>query len=173
MTDFSRHLKTLGQLTRCYCGHCLYFSFRVSLRNLAGEAFLQSRLQQKFPAVYACIITGLIWGAWYYPDFIIGNWEYTNVAQISLFSFTIASSIFIGWLFIQTNENVFIAMLAHFGANIVFTFSPLFKVYGDLNHVSISLYLGIVWLIVFVIVGIYGMDLKGKKISKRTNLSGL
>ena len=55
---------------------------------------------------------------------------------------------------------------AHFGANIVFTFSPLFKKYGDVNQASISFYLGIVWLVVIIIVSFYGMDLKEKKNSK-------
>ena len=139
------------------------FFFPGVTEEFGWRGFLQSRLQQKFPAVFACMITGLVWGAWYYPDFIIGNWEYTNVAQVSLFSFTMAASIFIGWLFIQTDENVFIAMLAHFGANIVFTFSPLFKVYGDLNHVSISFYImGLVWIAVILVAIVvnYGIEFK-------------
>lgn len=132
--------------------------------EFAWRGFLQSRLQQKIQAVYSCVIVGLVWGSWHYPDFILGNWNTSNSAQVSFFFFTIGCSIIIGWLFIQTNENVFIAMLAHFGANVVFTFSPVFKSYGENSFITIGFYIGLVWLVVFVIIGKYGMDLQRKKI---------
>ena len=38
------------------------FFFPGVTEEFAWRGFLQSRLQQKFHAVYACIITGLVWG---------------------------------------------------------------------------------------------------------------
>jgi CAAX protease family protein len=149
------------------------FLFPGITEEFAWRGFLQSQLQQKYQAVYACVIVGLVWGSWHYPDFLLGNWDASIGSQLGFFAFTISASIFIGWLFIQTNENVFIAMLAHFGANIVFTFSPIFYVYEDRGYTSIFLYIGLVWLVVLVIIGFFGLDLKHKKLSEKTELSRL
>ncbi len=149
------------------------FLFPGITEEFAWRGFLQSRLQQRFQAIYACVIVGLVWGSWHYPDFLLGNWETSISSQLSFFSFIIAASIIIGWLFIQTDENVFIAMLAHFGANIVFTFSPIFNIYEEGSFMTISLYIGLVWVVAFIIVGVFGMDLKRKKQSKIADLSRL
>ncbi len=138
------------------------FLFPGFTEEFAWRGFLQSRLQQKFQSVYACILVGLVWGTWHYPDFLLGNWETTIYSQLSFFTFIIAASIIIGWLFIQTEENVFIAMLAHFGANIVFTFSPIFNIYEEGSFTTISLYIGFVWVVVFLIVWKFGMNLQRK-----------
>ena len=149
------------------------FLFPGIAEEFAWRGFLQSRLQQKFQAVYACGIVGLVWGSWHYPDFLLGNWETNISSQLSFFAFIIAASIFIGWLFIQTGENVFIAMLAHFGANIVFTFSPIFNIYGDGSFLTIALYISLVWVVAITLIGLFGLSLKRKKISKKRDLSRL
>ena len=97
----------------------------------------------------------------------MGNWDNRISVQISFFTFIIAASIFIGWLFIQTGENVFIAMLAHFGANVVFTFSPIFNIYEDGSYLTIAMYIGLTWLAVIVIISVFGFDLQRKKMTKK------
>jgi len=149
------------------------FLFPGITEEFAWRGFLQSRLQERFQAFYACVIVGLVWGSWHYPDFLLGNWETNLSSQLSFFAFIIAASIYIGWLFIQTGENVFIAMLAHFGANIVFTFSPIFNIYEEGSFLTIALYISLVWVVAFTLIGLFGLGLKRKKLAKKTDLSSL
>jgi membrane protease YdiL (CAAX protease family) len=149
------------------------FLFPGITEEFAWRGFLQSRLQQKFKATYACVIVGVVWGCWHYPDFLLENWNTSIGSQVGFFFITVGASIIIGWLFRQTGETVFIAMLAHFGANIVFTFSPIFNIYEDGSRMTITLYIVLVWVAVLLIIARFGLDLKKEKIAEKAHLSRL
>jgi FtsH-binding integral membrane protein len=118
-------------------------------------------------------MVGLVWGCWHYPDFLLENWDTSIGSQTGFFFITVGASIIIGWLFRQTGETVFIAMLAHFGANIVFTFSPIFNIYEDGSRMTITLYIALVWVAVLLIIARFGLDLKKEKIAEKAHLSRL
>ena len=97
--------------------------------EFAWRGFLQRKLQHKFAPVIACLMTGLVWGAWHGFDFLLGNWDASAVSVVAFCIYIAGTAQLVGWCFNISGGSVLIAMLAHFGANVVNFFMPMWNVY--------------------------------------------
>jgi len=77
-----------------------------------GYAF--EHLRQKYDALGAAIIAGLMWGLWHLPLFFVPRAEdYYNNPVWGLLLTTILAGIILAWFYSNTNGSVFAAMLGH------------------------------------------------------------
>ena len=77
-----------------------------------GYAF--EYLRQKYDALVAAIIAGVMWGAWHLPLFFVPRSEdYYNRPLWGLLLTTTLAGIIFAWLYANTNGSIFAAMLGH------------------------------------------------------------
>ena len=99
-----------------------FFVFAVTLflagalEELGWRGFLQPRLQQRFSALSASIVIGVVWGIWHIPMIFTGSggtftafWEYMLNA--------IAVSVILGWVYNNTGGVLPAVMIAHAAHN--------------------------------------------------------
>lgn len=125
------------------------------------RGFMQERLSDKYSVFSASLLVGLIWGAWHYMDFLMGNWAMTTKTQLLFMIYILATAVIIGWIYVNT-KSIFMAMLAHFGANIVNFFIPLWNNYGNSN-LPVYFYISLLWGIILIILFVTGSNLQHRK----------
>ena len=77
-----------------------------------GYAFEQ--LRERYPALLAAVIAGLIWGLWHLPLFFVPRAEfYYNRPVWGLLLTTVLVGIILAWFYANTGGSVFAAMLGH------------------------------------------------------------
>ena len=96
------------------------------------------------PVVAASILVGLTWGGWHAMDFLMNNWTNGPGYWAGFAVYISGTSMVIGWLFMRSGGNIGIAILAHFGANIVNFFTPMWEDY-DGSLLPAFLFIGSLW----------------------------
>ncbi|MBB6645526.1 CPBP family intramembrane glutamic endopeptidase [Halobellus ruber] len=97
------------------------FTFGVSLflagalEELGWRGFLQPRLQQRFSALHASLVIGVVWGLWHVPMILTGTGGFTVFREYML-SVTVMSVI-LGWLYNNTEGALPVVMVAHASHN--------------------------------------------------------
>jgi membrane protease YdiL (CAAX protease family) len=86
----------------------------------------QPRLQQRYGALWAAVLVGVIWSLWHlWPIAAPGGLNTTTWSETSLtFIRLISTSIVYAWLFNSTRGSLLIVMLAHAGHNLAVRFVP-------------------------------------------------
>lgn len=102
------------------------FLFAGPLQEEAGWRGTSTRLlQSRFGALWASLITGVIWGLWHLPLFFQNREEaYYNQPVFGLLISTTLLSVLHTWIYNSTKRSLFAAMLMHTSwnwANYVFT----------------------------------------------------
>ena len=95
--------------------------------EFAWRGYLFDHLRAKHSLGVASIIVGTVWGIWHCFDFIIGNWTFTIPLFCSYILYLISISIIICYLYEKSGQNIVIAILTHFSANALVSFTPLWK----------------------------------------------
>ena len=108
------------------------------------RGFFQERLNKKMPVFLGSLIVGLTWGTWHGMDFLMGNWPQEPFNVFIFFIYIVGVSVIIGEVYTRAGGNVAIAMIAHFGANIVNFFIPVWKIDAGLETPFI--FLGLLWV---------------------------
>jgi membrane protease YdiL (CAAX protease family) len=87
----------------------------------------QPRLQQKYGALWAAVLVGVVWSLWHlWPAAAPGGLSTTTWSDASLtFIRLISTSVVYAWLFNSTRGSLLIVMLAHAGHNLAVRFVPL------------------------------------------------
>ena len=99
--------------------------------EFAWRGFLQAKLQLSGRHWWtSSVIVGLVWGSWHGFDFLLGNWTFSFPEIFGYPLYIISTSIIVGFAFDRSGKSVLMAMIAHFGANIVNFFTPVFQEYG-------------------------------------------
>ncbi len=114
------------------------------------RGFLQQRLQGKTGVFLASLLTGLVWGGWHGMDFLMGNWPSDIFNVLVFFAYITGTSILIGYLYQWSGRSVFVAMLAHFSANIVNFFLPVWNTNAGLTTPLI--FVGLLWLTALILL---------------------
>jgi membrane protease YdiL (CAAX protease family) len=77
-----------------------------------GYAF--EHLQERYSALVAAILAGLMWGLWHLPLFFVPRAEdYYNNPIWGLLLTTVLAGIILAWIYVNTNGSIFAAMLGH------------------------------------------------------------
>ena len=86
-----------------------------ALEELGWRGFLQPRLQQRFSALRAGIVIGVVWGFWHVPMILTGTGEFTVFWEYMLN--IVAMSVILGWLYNNTDGALPVVMIAHASHN--------------------------------------------------------
>jgi membrane protease YdiL (CAAX protease family) len=86
-----------------------------ALEELGWRGFLQPRLQQRFSALRASIVIGIVWGLWHVPMILTGTGDFTVFWEYLLN--VIALSVILGWLYNNTEGALPVVMIAHASHN--------------------------------------------------------
>jgi len=121
------------------------------------RGFMQHRLQLKINWFFASVIVGFIWGSWHTMDFIMGNWSYSFEVLLIFFAYIIGSSVIIGYLYQKSKGSIAIAILAHFGANCVNFFLPVWK--QDAGWETAIIFISMLWVVGILMALIHPISL--------------
>jgi membrane protease YdiL (CAAX protease family) len=132
--------------------------------ELGWRGFALPRLLERYSALIASVVLGLLWGLWHLPlVFTEGLGLFGQPIWLLLADIT-AKSVLFTWVFLRTRGSVLIAALLH-GTTNLFLVSPPVTVSGDLLLPLLAM--GAKWLLVAVIVLVCGPGL----IRERTDQS--
>jgi membrane protease YdiL (CAAX protease family) len=113
-------------------------------------------LQERWSALVASLILGLIWGLWHLPLFFVKS---AGQYYIPLWAFLLASpalSILTTWVYNSTGKRLFAAILFHAVANTgIDIFPPIEKAAGGDQRAFLILG-GLYWLWALLAVGLFG-----------------
>lgn len=126
------------------------------------RGFLQQRLQGQTGVFLASLITGIVWGTWHGMDFLMGNWPSDTFNVLVFFTYIVGTSIVIGYLYECSGRSIFVAIVAHFSANIVNFFLPVWNTNAGLTTPII--FVGLLWLTALVLLV---FELRKKRFSQR------
>ena len=100
------------------------------------RGFALPRLQQRFGALRATLLLGVLWVFWHLPDFLTNaqrggpGADFATLFTINFpvfFLMVIAMAIIFTWVFNHTRGSVFIALLLHASINTFSIIQPLFS----------------------------------------------
>ena len=105
----------------------LVLVFGIVLGTLVGggqeeigwRGFAQPELQQRYSAVVAAVVVGVVWGAWHLPLFfdpLAPHSAWPLASQVTYFFGIVGFSILLAWVYNGTGGSILLAMLMH-GAN--------------------------------------------------------
>jgi membrane protease YdiL (CAAX protease family) len=86
-----------------------------ALEELGWRGFLQPRLQQRFSALHASVVIGVVWGLWHVPMILTGTGDFTVFWEYMLNMTFI--SVILGWLYNNTDGALPVVMVAHASHN--------------------------------------------------------
>lgn len=131
--------------------------FAGSLEEFGWRGFAQTHLQERYDALIAAVIIGIIVGVWHYPWLLLGGAGYENAglgAFVGLPLLMIFMAIIFAWLFNGSGGTIPVVMLGH----AIFNASPVFEFAGDapewLTGLGLLLWIGLV----IALIVVYGRD---------------
>jgi hypothetical protein len=89
------------------------------------RGYALARLQDRYSALVASLILGVLWGVWHLPFFFIKGTEQETTPFFLFVLSIIASSILITWVYNHTKGSVLLALLFHNAVNITALYLPL------------------------------------------------
>lgn len=101
------------------------FFFPGITEELGWRGFLQASLQRRFGAFLGSVGVGLTWGLWHGRSLITEPDAYRGEPYLWFMLLVVGSSVILGWIWNHTRGSVLLAMIGHFGANVVFSFFPM------------------------------------------------
>jgi membrane protease YdiL (CAAX protease family) len=120
------------------------------------RGFALPRLQQRWSALTASLILGLIWGLWHYPASLIGTGVPLEMPFAVFLVWVILGTILFTWVYNNTGS-MLIAILMHSAANATFNYLPLLPEFtGQIG--TFWIFLGMLALAVVVVVARYGSE---------------
>ena len=136
----------------------VFFTTGPLQEEFGWRGYVVEHLQNKYSALTAAVIAGLLWGSWHAPLFFANRNEpyYTNPAW-GLMLTTLLVGIILAWIYINTNGSIFAAMLGH----AMFNWSNYVFPALDVDAAGLILF-GLYFLIVGYIIWQYG----GKTLTK-------
>jgi membrane protease YdiL (CAAX protease family) len=112
------------------------------------------RLQQRYIALAASLILGLVHGFWHFPGFLIGQGTPEEMPFYVFMLWVFALTILITWVYNNT-RSVLMAILMHSAANVTFAYLPLTpSAAGGIP--TFWLFLGLLWLVTVVVIIVFG-----------------
>ena len=138
----------------------VFFTTGPLQEEFGWRGYVVEHLQNKYSALTAAVIGGLLWGSWHAPLFFANRSEpyYTNPAW-GLMLTTLLVGIILAWIYINSKGSIFAAMLGHAMFNWTnYVFPAL-----DVDAAGLILFV-LYFLVVGYIIWQYGAKtLSGKK----------
>ena len=128
--------------------------------ELAWRGFALPRLLERYSALVASVVLGVLWGLWHLPLLFTEGTALFGQPIWLLLTDIVAKSILFTWVFLHTRGSVLIAALLH-GTTNLFVVSPTMASAGDLLLPGLAL--AAKWLLVVVIVLVCGPALTRRR----------
>lgn len=133
--------------------------------ELGWRGFALPQLQRSYSALGASLIIGVVWAIWHIPLYFTA-WSNSTIPFPAYLIALVALSIIFTWLYNNTGGSILLTMLMHASFNSV---SGLVPFSGDtvtrpFPLSVIVIYLGAMWIIALVAVGLYGRNLTPESI---------
>jgi membrane protease YdiL (CAAX protease family) len=136
--------------------------------ELAWRGFALPRLLQRYSALVASVVLGVLWGLWHLPLIFTEGKALFGQPIWLLLADIVAKSILFTWVFLRTRGSVLIAALLHATTNL-FAVSPTVSQSGDLLLPVLAMVAK--WLLVVALVLAYRAAFLTKT-SRRPSPSG-
>ena len=117
--------------------------------EIGWRGYVLPRLQAKYTALAAALITGVIWGLWHLPK-LITHWDWGYFALFMID--TIIKSVFLAWIYNGTRGSLLLVMMAHSAWNTAGIFIPTASTLSAANLGPFAMLVILEVLIVMVIV---------------------
>src|SRR5512135_586004 len=98
--------------------------------EIGWRGYVLPRLQAKYAALAASLITGVIWGLWHIPKFL-NHWDWTYFALFMID--TIAKSVLLAWIYNGTRGSLLLVVLTHAAWNTSSIFLPMASTVASQN----------------------------------------
>lgn len=96
----------------------LFTFFVVAIGEEAGwRAWLLPELQKRFSPLLSSFILGLIWGAWHFPLFVIGQYSESPVATFAKMGACVILATLFTWLYNHSKQSLLVAVIFHTALN--------------------------------------------------------
>jgi membrane protease YdiL (CAAX protease family) len=134
----------------------------ISLGEEYGwRAYALPKLQQKFNALTASMILGLVWGLWHFPGFLIQVGVPRDISFVTFMTWVIAATVLITWVYNHT-RSVVAAIVMHTAANAAFSYLPLLPEWTG-QPVTFNIFIALVVIAAVYVVFEYGQHTLIKK----------
>ncbi len=88
------------------------------------RGYLLPRLLERYSLLKSSLASGLIWGVWHYPAYLIGTGVPQEMEFAVFLLWVLLGTLFISWIY-QRTRSVLTSILVHVGANAAFNYLPL------------------------------------------------
>ena len=128
----------------------------ISLGEEFGwRGFALPRLQERFSALNASLVLGVVWGLWHFPGYLAGVGVPLDLPFAVFLLWAVLASILMTWVYNHTGGSILSAVLFHSAANATFNYLPLLPEWTG-QRVTFSVFLGLVAVMVALVVVRYG-----------------
>ena len=124
----------------------------ISLGEEFGwRGFALPLLQERFSALNASLVLGLIWGFWHFPGFLIGTGVPLDMPFAVFLLWTVLAAILMTWVYNNTGGSILSAIVMHSAANASFNYLPLLPEWvGQIT--TFSIFLGLLSVVVALVI---------------------
>jgi uncharacterized protein len=131
----------------------IIFEILTNGEEMGWRGYVLPRLQNKYNALVASLMVGVIWSVWHIPKFL-GSGSGSGRSFLWFTLFCLAASILYTWLYNNTRGSLLLVTLFHAANNTAGMFLPIsFAAAGGiLSNLAIVLY-GVAAIIVTIIAG--------------------
>jgi membrane protease YdiL (CAAX protease family) len=141
-----QHWLALPSLTAFGNNNLFFMIFAMPIGALFAEelgwrGFAQPRLQNRYGALTASAVVGIVWSTWHLW-YVITPGGFSNVAPIDALATyirLISTSILYAWMYNSTKGSLFLVAIAHAGHNIAVTLIQSPWRVSDVNHLMLAL----------------------------------
>jgi membrane protease YdiL (CAAX protease family) len=129
----------------------------ISLGEEFGwRGYFLPKLQEKYSALVASLILGLVWGLWHFPASLIGTGVPLEMPFFVFMIWVFLATLVMTWVYNNTGS-VLLAILMHFMANATFNYLPLLPEFVSQLY-TFCIFLLIIGLLAVTLVWRFGTN---------------
>ncbi|MEQ8238885.1 MAG: type II CAAX endopeptidase family protein [Cyclobacteriaceae bacterium] len=110
-------------LSRVYIIFVLAFFEEIGWRG-----FGLPHLMKKHGFILSSLVVGVIWALWHLPGYLVNFGAPNDIPFIVFSIWVVAASFIFTWLYVKSSNNIWTAILLHFGANMALQLYPIMPV---------------------------------------------
>jgi membrane protease YdiL (CAAX protease family) len=130
--------------------------FGGGLEEPGWRGYLLPQLQQRYSALVAALLVGIVWAGWHLPLFVLPGTIQSEVSLVLYTSQMIAMSVVLTWVTNAARGSVVPAILLHAGGNAVLNYYPIGGVAGAISTLGLSLLVATLAGIACLLIVLYG-----------------
>jgi len=122
--------------------------------EIGWRGFVLPRLQERYNALTASLILGVMWGVWHFPGYLGGQGVPLEMSFFVFLTWVIGATILMTWVYNHTHS-VLLSVVMHVFSNLAFGALPLLpETTGEQS--TFWIFLGLVWVTSAIVIVVYG-----------------